>query len=335
MSSLPIRVGPNSSHGMAEASQADARTLRPEEVLVRVEASRLRPSATNGRAGCVLEGDHHPRPDRAFAGAVEALGSSNTRWQIGQRVAIGLPVLGSERIDHGAVPSSPASASVKSIDGTRLDPTHLIVGVDELLAVPSEIEALSGAEVLSVCIATSSALEKSIARAGDWVAVLGLCATGLIGVQVARGLGCRVAAISSSSDRLEAARRLGASVCIDMARQAPVGALAALGGATLILTTASNLSVLPDVVEALRDRGRILVLRPSGEVLEMSGFAMRPSSRRCSRSPSVDVDVDDGFALSLAASLSSDLGSSSEDQTQRSNRRQDSLDSSNDPSRKS
>ena len=89
-------------------------------------------------------------------------------------------------------------------------------------------------------LTTFNALRNSGARPGDVVAVLGLGGLGHLGVQYAAKMGFHTVGIARGKDKEPLARQLGASVYIDSQAQDPAAELQKLGGAKVILATATS-----------------------------------------------------------------------------------------------
>ena len=82
--------------------------------------------------------------------------------------------------------------------------------------------------------------------------MLGIGGLGHLGVQYARHMGFEVAAIARGADKAELAKKLGAHHYIDSAATDPVAALQALGGAQVMLVTASSGKVVSQAREGLQ-----------------------------------------------------------------------------------
>ena len=78
------------------------------------------------------------------------------------------------------------------------------------------------------------------ARPGELVAVLGIGGLGHLGVQFAAKLGFKTVAIARGTDKAPLARELGAHHYIDSQAEDPAAALQKLGGAKVILATATS-----------------------------------------------------------------------------------------------
>src|SRR5690349_2700416 len=87
---------------------------------------------------------------------------------------------------------------------------------------------------------------------------LSLCSVSAVGhlaVQYARHMGFEVAAISRGSDTAQLAKKLGAHHYIDSAATDPAAALQALGGAKVIVVTASGGKTIAETFKGLRPGG--------------------------------------------------------------------------------
>lgn len=93
--------------------------------------------------------------------------------------------------------------------------------------------------------------------AGGRVAVFGIGGLGHLAVQFAAKLGYEVIAIARGRDREELARGLGARHYIDSSSRAPGAALRELGGADLIVYTASDTAPADELLTGLKVRGRL------------------------------------------------------------------------------
>jgi D-arabinose 1-dehydrogenase-like Zn-dependent alcohol dehydrogenase len=89
-------------------------------------------------------------------------------------------------------------------------------------------------------VTTFNALRKSVARSGDLVAVQGVGGLGHLAIQFARHMGFRTAAIARGADKKDLSLSLGAHHYIDSQATDPAAALRHMGGASVIVATASN-----------------------------------------------------------------------------------------------
>ena len=83
-------------------------------------------------------------------------------------------------------------------------------------------------------------------------------------------MGFEVAAIARGADKEELAKKLGAHHYIDTATSDPAAALQALGGAQVILVTASSAAVVSETFKGLRPNGVSVVVGVGPEPIQSS-----------------------------------------------------------------
>src|SRR5713101_8301184 len=138
-----------------------------------------------------------------------------------------------------------------------------------LASIPEEITAAEAAPLLCEGVTTYNALRNAPLRAGDLVAVQGLGGLGHLGVQFARRMGFRTVAIARGRDKAKLAAQLGAHVYIDSDSEDAAASLQRLGGAQVILATASSSRSMGPLVAGLTTRGRLIVVGVSSESIEV------------------------------------------------------------------
>ncbi len=99
---------------------------------------------------------------------------------------------------------------------------------------------------------------------GETVAVQGLGGLGHLAIQYAARMGYRVVALSSSGDKEDFAKKLGAHDYIDGSKVDTAEALRKLGGAALVVATAPNGKIMGPLLPALNAGGKLLVLGIGG-----------------------------------------------------------------------
>ncbi|MEI9953154.1 MAG: zinc-binding dehydrogenase [Pseudomonadota bacterium] len=155
----------------------------------------------------------------------------------------------------------------------------LIAKASGLISIPDDLAAVAAAPLLCAGLTTFSALRNSTARPPDLVAVLGIGGLGHLAVQYARHMGFEVAAIGRGDDKTGLAKKLGAHHYIDSLTADVAKELQALGGAALVLATASGGSALAQTVKGLRPRGHLITLGVTSEPLGVSPTDLIFSSR--------------------------------------------------------
>ena len=108
---------------------------------------------------------------------------------------------------------------------------------------------------------------------------LGIGGLGHLGVQYARHMGFEVAAIGRGADKAELAKKLGAHHYVDSTSVDPGQALRELGGAALVIATASGGKAVAQVVKGLRPRGRVIALGATPDPIEVSTSDLLFASR--------------------------------------------------------
>jgi len=107
-------------------------------------------------------------------------------------------------------------------------------------------------------------------KVNDLVAIQGIGGVGHLGIQFAKKMGYKVAAISSSSRKEKLAHDLGADFFINTSEGDACRQLLELGGAKLIICTAPNAKATSDLVNGLAPRGKILLLGTDTTNVEVS-----------------------------------------------------------------
>jgi alcohol dehydrogenase/propanol-preferring alcohol dehydrogenase len=143
-------------------------------------------------------------------------------------------------------------------DGGYAD--YMIAPVSAVARVPDQLAAADAAPLLCAGVTTFNALRNSGARAGDLVAVLGLGGLGHLGVQFAVKMGFRTVAIARGKDKEPLAKRLGAWRYVDSQAEDPAAALAALGGARVVLATVTAGDAMSAAIAGLGPNGSLVVL---------------------------------------------------------------------------
>jgi D-arabinose 1-dehydrogenase-like Zn-dependent alcohol dehydrogenase len=141
---------------------------------------------------------------------------------------------------------------------------------EALARVPDGLTPAEAAPLLCAGVTTYNALRNSGARPGDTVAVLGVGGLGHLGIQYAHHLGYRTVAVSGSAAKEEFARELGADDYVDASAGSPAEALAAMGGARVILATAPDSETMTAAVDGLGRNGVLLIVGVAEEPIRVS-----------------------------------------------------------------
>ena len=258
----------------------------PGQVRIRVEASGV----CHSDAGTV-EGSFPidwPRvPGHEVVGRIDALGSGVQGWAVGQRVGVGFlggPCGYCEFCRNGDL----VNCRNQEFTGVHSDGGYaevMIAKATGLTRIPDDLSSAGAAPLLCAGLTTFSALRNAPAKAGELVAVLGIGGLGHLGVQYARHMGFEVAAIGRGTGSAELAKKLGAHHYIDSAASDPAAALQALGGAKVILITASGGKTLAATFKGLRPGGVSIDLGVGPEPIEITSMDLIFGERKVAGSP--------------------------------------------------
>lgn len=234
----------------------------PRQVRVKVQACGLCHSDVLTKEGH-WPGMKYPRvPGHEVAGLIDAIGSEVPRWKPGQRVGVGW--LGSycghcESCRRGSfVTCANQLISGVTMDGGYQD--YVVVPFEALALIPDELSPIEAGPLMCAGITTFNSLRNSGARAGDTVAVLGIGGLGHLGVQFASRMGFRTVAIARGKDKEPLARQLGAHHYVDSQAGDVSEALQKIGGAKIVLATATSADAMAATIGGLSVDGRLIVL---------------------------------------------------------------------------
>ncbi|MBO9127969.1 MULTISPECIES: alcohol dehydrogenase catalytic domain-containing protein [unclassified Rhizobium] len=210
-------------------------------------------------------------PGHEVVGKIESLGAGVEGWNVGQRVGVGF-LAGS--CGHCSECRSGHLVNCKNQEftGVHHDGGYaewMVAKASGLMSIPDDLTDVEAAPLLCAGLTTFSALRNSGAKAGDVVAIIGIGGLGHLAVQYARGMGFEVVAIGRGPAVGELAIKLGAHHYIDSTVEPVADALQRLGGADLVLATASGGKGVADSVNGLKARGKTIVIGATAEPIEL------------------------------------------------------------------
>jgi propanol-preferring alcohol dehydrogenase len=253
----------------------------PGHVRIRVEACGVCHSDAATVEG--LFPINWPRvPGHEVVGRIDALGTGVQGWAVGQRVGVGF-LAGFCGYCEFCRNGDLVNCRNQEYTGIHSDGGYaemMIAKASGLVLVPADLSSAAAAPLLCAGITTFSALRNSRAKAGDLVAVLGIGGLGHLAVQYARKMGFEVVAIARGAESAELAKKLGAHHYIDSAAGDPAAALQLLGGATVILITASGGKTVAETFKGLRPGGVSIAIGVGPEPIEVSGMDLIFATRK-------------------------------------------------------
>jgi propanol-preferring alcohol dehydrogenase len=213
-------------------------------------------------------------PGHEAVGRIDAIGEGIEGWKVGQRVGVGF-LGGSCGHCEYCRDGDLVNCINQDYTGVQQDGGYaevMVAKASGLIAVPDDLKSVDAAPLLCAGLTTFSALRNSPARAGDVVAVFGVGGLGHLGVQYARRMGFEVVAIDRGNDRAGLSKKLGAHHYIDSCGADVAQTLQALGGAQVVLATASGGKAVAAALGGLRRGGTVISLGATDEPIELSSF---------------------------------------------------------------
>jgi D-arabinose 1-dehydrogenase-like Zn-dependent alcohol dehydrogenase len=196
------------------------------------------------------------------AGVIDAAGTGVAGWKPGQRVGVGWHGGYCGHCDHCRRGDFFACVTGQ-VTGITYDggyAEYMLAPASAVALMPADLPPVDAAPLMCAGVTTFNALPNAGARPGDVVAVLGLGGLGHLGVQYAARMGFHTVAIARGKDKEALARQLGASVYIDSQAQDPAAELLTLGGAKVILATATSGEAMSSVQGGLAIHGTLLIV---------------------------------------------------------------------------
>jgi D-arabinose 1-dehydrogenase-like Zn-dependent alcohol dehydrogenase len=208
-------------------------------------------------------GLQYPRvPGHEVAGVIDALGPGVAGWKPGERVGVGWNGGYCGHCDHCRRGEFFACVTGQ-VTGITYDggyAEYLVAPASAVARMPAELPPGDAAPLMCAGVTTFNALRNSGARPGDVAAVLGLGGLGHLGVQYAAKMGFHTVGIARGKDKEPLARQLGAAAYVDSQAQDPAAELQRLGGAKVILATATSGEAMSAVQGGLAVNGTLLVI---------------------------------------------------------------------------
>jgi D-arabinose 1-dehydrogenase-like Zn-dependent alcohol dehydrogenase len=211
----------------------------------------------------MFPGIQYPRgPGHEVAGVVDKVGPGVAGWTPGQNAGVGWHGGYCGHCDHCRRGELFACVTGQvtglTIDGGYAE--YLIAPASAVARMPADLPPVEAAPLMCAGITTFNALRNSGALPGNVVAVLGLGGLGHLAVQYAARMGFHTVGIARGKDKEPLARKLGASVYIDSQAQDPAAELLRLGGAKVILATATSGEAMSAVQGGLAVNGTLLIV---------------------------------------------------------------------------
>lgn len=226
--SSAVGRGPYPTEGMAAYSANgpmrrmtfNRRALGPKDVAIRIRYSGVCHSDIH-----TIRGDWGPVKypqivGHEIAGEVVAVGSSVSRFTVGNRAGVGTMV-NSCRVctecqaghENYCLNGNTQAYASKDRDGTITQggySTFIVVDEDFVIRIPDAIDLAAAGPLLCAGITVYSPLRRWSVSSGQRVALVGMGGLGHLGVKLATALGAEVTVFTTSPEKTNDAKRFGA-----------------------------------------------------------------------------------------------------------------------------
>jgi D-arabinose 1-dehydrogenase-like Zn-dependent alcohol dehydrogenase len=280
----------------------------PAAVRIRVEACGICHSDSFTKEG-TWPGLDYPRvPGHEVAGVIDAVGDRVAGLKVGQRAGVGWHGGHCGRCDScrrgDFITCVEARYPGISYDGGYAD--YMIAPAEAVVRIPEGLSPVEAGPLMCAGITTYNSLRNSGARPGDLVAILGIGGLGHLAVQYAAKMGFKTVAIARGTDKEPLARELGAAHYIDSRAKDPAAELARLGGAKLVLATATSAKAMAAALGGLGVNGKLLIVGAATDAFEVSPLLLIGGRRSIAAWPSGrSIDTEDMLAFSSLAGVRS------------------------------
>jgi alcohol dehydrogenase/propanol-preferring alcohol dehydrogenase len=248
-------------------------------------------------------------PGHEVVGRIDRVGPGVEGWTVGQRVGVGWHGGYCGKCDPCRRGKFFACVSGPPVTGISHDGGYgetMIAPVTSLARVPDSLSPTDAAPLMCAGVTTFNALRNSGARSGDLVAVHGLGGLGHLGVQFAARMGFHTVAVARGADKAALALSLGADRYIDSTVEDPAKALAAMGGARIVLATVTDNEAMSAMIGGLGIEGSLMVLGAPHAPLAVPAFALISGCRSVKGWYSgVSIDSEDTLAFSARTGVRS------------------------------
>ncbi|KPA74133.1 putative NADP-dependent alcohol hydrogenase [Leptomonas pyrrhocoris] len=158
-------------------------------------------------------------PGHEIVGHVTAVGSKVAKYKVGDRVGVGCMVDSClkckeccEGLENYCANGNTQTYNSQTEDGMTMGgyTDHVVVREEFVLRIPDNLDLCAAAPLLCAGITTYSPLRHWGVKSGSHVGVVGLGGLGHMAVKLAHAMGAEVTVFTTSANKVEAAKQLGA-----------------------------------------------------------------------------------------------------------------------------
>lgn len=227
-------------------------------------------------------------PGHEIAGVIEEVGEDTGKLQRGDRVGLSA-LFSSCGCCEQCFDSDEFLCSQMQFTGITQDggyQEYMLAPAAYVAPLPDCLDFADAAPLMCAGLTVFSGLRHAGFEPGDKVAVIGLGGLGHMGVLLARAMGGRVAVLSTSADKQDEARELGAERFINLKTESPGEALRAWeGGADIILATPPAAEPMIAAFPGLALNGTMVVLGAPPDRIAVNPMELIMGRRRLMGSP--------------------------------------------------
>ena len=253
--------------------------LNPKGVVIKVEATGLCRSDWHGWMGHDSDISLPHVPGHELAGVISAVGSSVTKYVVGDRVTVPF-VCGCGECEFCLRGDAQVCPTQTQPGFTGFGSFAEYVSIENadfnLIKIPDGV-SFSVAAALGCRFATAyrGLVKRAKVVAGERVIIYGCGGVGLSAIMIAKALGASVYAVDVNASALELAASLGA-IPVNSKEVDPVATIQSAGGAHVAVDALGSEITAGQSVMSLQRRGRHLQL---GLMLTPSGLSAMPMGR--------------------------------------------------------
>lgn len=136
---------------------------------------------------------------------------------------------------------------------------YVLANANYVGIIPEGVDSIEIAPVLCAGVTVYKGLKMTEARPGDWVVISGIGGLGHMAVQYAIAMGLNVAAVDIDDEKLEFAKKLGATITVNAKNVDPGEYLKEeIGGAHGVLVTAVSAIAFDQAISMVRRGGTVV-----------------------------------------------------------------------------
>jgi len=242
-------------------------------------------------------------PGHEIIGTVHKIGAGVTSLQEGDTVGVGwFGGANCGRNCRSCITANRVCCEKGLVTGVQSDggyAEYCIVRLDAIAKLPAGISPEKTAPLMCAGMTMYNSIRNSKARPGDLVVISGVGGLGHLGIQYAAKMGFNVVVSSRDSSKKELAFKLGAHHFIDISSEDVTASIQKLGGANLVVYTATSSKGLSPLVNALAVGGEIILVAALTEPLSIDSIALLFKRASLKGWASGDhKDLEDTFAFS-------------------------------------